>query len=65
MYIQNEIQLTLVVLYIFYVASVFSGSILRRASEVVHKFIEREESVECDRLKETCVWRASHSESEG
>ena len=58
-------QLTVVVLYIFHVANVSDGSILRRASEVVHEFIEQEGSVECDRLKETCVWRASHSESEG
>ena len=67
-YIEKETELAFVVLYIFHMATKSDSSILKRASEVVHEFIEREGSVECDKLEETCVcWSGhdvSHSESE-
>ena len=31
---------------------------LKKASETVHGFIEREGGVECDKLEKTCVFRS-------
>ena len=66
--IEKNTHLAFVVLYIFLESAESDRSILKRASETLHKFIEREGSVECDRLKEICVcWsrrEVSYSESE-
>ena len=68
-YVENETQMPLVVVYIFHLAKVADGSVLKLASDVVQEFIEREGSVEINRLDETCVCRpregSPHSESEG
>ena len=67
-YIDNEMQLFYIIYYIFKEAAefaklgkslkqkpVFETSMLKQASEVVEACIEREGSLECDKLEKICV----------
>ena len=67
-YIDDERQLCYVVYYIFKEAAgleksgrtvnqenLFESSMLKEAGKVVETYIEREGSVECDKLKKTCL----------
>ena len=53
-YFEKETEVGLLVLHIF-IAAETDGSILKQASEIVHELIEREGSVECERLKGVCL----------
>lgn len=65
---EKNTYLAFVVLYIFVETAKSDGSLLKRVTETLLEFIEREGSVECDGLKETCLCRSrrevSYSESE-
>ena len=66
--LKERLKLVLIVFYIFYIANTSEIPILKQANEVLQEFVEREGSMECDRLEKTCIncsrHEVSHSESE-
>ena len=73
-YIDGESQLCYVIYCIFFEAAepkrsrenlkpktLLESSMLKKASEVVRTYIEREGSVECDKLEKTCVYWSKKS----